>query len=109
MVCTFYGDGICHYLIQSSENAKLSWWIIGLAIMCAGYAYYTLGLEKLTGISSLWFGLFGNGLVIILAAIVALKLYPTSPPASWLIVPVIVWTAFATLLVIGEMKAKTLI
>ena len=44
-----------YYLIQTSTNHQ--WWLYGLALLCATYAYYTLGLAKITHVSALlWFG-----------------------------------------------------
>jgi tryptophan-rich sensory protein len=80
-----------------------------LAILCATYAYYTLGLGKLTGISPLWFGLIGNLLVIVFALFVTLKLAPASRPAAKLVFPVALWTAYATTIVLGEMKFQKLL
>jgi tryptophan-rich sensory protein len=67
---------------------------------------YTLGLAILTGISALWYGLIGNITVILFAPIVVIKLYTVSLTAALLTLPVIVWTAFASLIVIGEMKLE---
>jgi tryptophan-rich sensory protein len=93
-------------LLQSGKT-NLQGWLFALAALCA--LYYTLGLAKLTGISALWFGLAGNLAVIIFAAVVFFKLLPFSTPAAWLAFPVIVWTLYATLLVIGEMKLEKLV
>jgi tryptophan-rich sensory protein len=81
-----------------------AWWIVALAVVCATYAYYTLGLAKLTGISAMWFGLWGNIGVIILSTVVFTKVYAVVPATAWPILPVAIWTFFATLVVIGEMK-----
>jgi hypothetical protein len=43
--------------IQADELTEMT---LILAFICASYAYYTLGLEKLTGISALKWGLAGN-------------------------------------------------
>ncbi len=98
--------GIGRYnLIQTAET-NYQWWLYGLAFLCATYAYYTLGFAKLTNISALWFGLIGNILVILFAAFVVYKLLPVNKIAALLTIPVIVWTAFASLIVIGEMKLE---
>jgi tryptophan-rich sensory protein len=100
--------GIGRYkLLQDFSDYQ--WWLFGLAFLCAAYAYYTLGLSRLTDISALWFGLFGNLLVIVFAAIVVYKLYAVSRVAAFLTVPVILWTLFASIIVIGEMKLQKLI
>lgn len=80
-----------------------------LAVLCATYAYYTLGLAKLTGISALWFGLAGNLVVIAAAAAIAYGLRTVSATAAYLVVPVAVWTAYATTIVLGQMKQQKLI
>ena len=85
------------------------WLVVGLAVLCATYAYYTLGFASLTGISALWFGLAGNLAVILVAAVVAYKISATSVTAASLVVPVVVWTAYATAIVVGEMKVQRLI
>lgn len=101
--------GIARYNLIQINQADYQGWLVGLAILCATYAYYTLGLAKVTSISALWFGLIGNVVVILFAAFVMWKLYPVSRPAAYLTVPVIVWTSFANLIVIGEMKLEKLI
>jgi|GEM_PF-1116101 len=83
--------------------------LFGLAFLCASYAYYTLGLSKITGVSPLWFGLFGNMLVILFCIFVCIRIKTISPLATGLIFPVAIWTFYATLIVIGEMKNKALI
>ncbi|NUO03586.1 MAG: tryptophan-rich sensory protein [Saprospiraceae bacterium] len=59
--------------------------------------------------NTLWFGLAGNIVVILFAAFVVFKLYPVSKTAALLTIPVIVWTLFASLIVVGEMKLQKLI
>ncbi|MFZ9982857.1 MAG: hypothetical protein ACO3FI_12585 [Cyclobacteriaceae bacterium] len=62
--------------------------LFGLAFLCASYAYYTLGFSKLTGVSPLWFGLFGNMLVILFCIFVCIRIKTISPLATGLIFPV---------------------
>ena len=88
---------------------ELQYWLFALALLCATYAYYTLGLAKWTGISALWYGLYGNLAVILFAVFVAAKLYPVSATAALLTLPVALWTTFATLIVVGEMRLEKLI
>ncbi len=83
--------------------------IVGLAVLCASYAYYTLGLTRLTGISSLWFGLFGNLLVIACALFVTFRVAAMSAVAARLILPVVIWTAYATAIVLGQLRAQRLL
>ncbi|UBZ14828.1 tryptophan-rich sensory protein [Flagellimonas marinaquae] len=96
-----------YYLIQTSTNHQ--WWLYGLALLCATYAYYTLGLAKTTHVSALWFGLIGNLVVIIFAILVVYKLFPINKVSALLTIPVILWTMFASIIVIGEMKLEKLI
>ena len=101
--------GIARYILLQSGNNNLQWWLFGLALLCATYAYYTLGLAKLTDVSALWFGLFGNILVILLAALVVFKLLAVNTTAAFLTMPIIIWTTYASLIVLGEMKVEKLI
>ena len=97
-----------HHLIQTGLNSY-QWLLYGLAFLCATYAYYTLGLAKLTNSSALWFGLIGNIVVILFATFVVYKLLMINKTAGLLTIPVIVWTTFASVIVIGEMKLEKLI
>lgn len=101
--------GIGRYTLMQAESTNYQWWLYGLAFLCATYAYYTLGFAKLTNISALWFGLIGNIVVIIFAAVVVYKLLPINKTAALLTIPVIVWTTFASMIVVGEMKLDKLI
>lgn len=101
--------GIARYKLVQSGNHTYQWWLLGLAFLCASYAYYTLGLSQLTHISALWFGLIGNIVVILFAAYVVYLLLPVNRIAALLTVPVIIWTFFASIIVLGEMKLDKLI
>ncbi|MBK8568118.1 MAG: hypothetical protein IPN76_33620 [Saprospiraceae bacterium] len=83
--------------------------IVGLAVLCATYAYYIIGLGKTDRGFSAWFGLWGNLAVIVFTAFVAIQLWPEAKAAAYLVLPVSLWTAYATLIVIGEMKQQALI
>ena len=96
-------------IIRDGFPDSLTWWIVALAVFCATYAYYTLGLAKITGISPLWFGLWGNLAVIVLAANVFFRIYSFTPATSWLVLPICIWTFYATIVVIGEMKLNRLL
>jgi tryptophan-rich sensory protein len=104
---TLLGIGRCNLIRTDFGNYQ--WWLYGLAFLCATYAYYTLGFAKLTNISALWFGRIGNIAVILFAAFVVYKLLPINKTAALLTIPVIIWTIFASLIVIGEMKLEKLI
>lgn len=101
--------GIARQELLKTNQSDYQWLLFALAFLCASYAYYTLGLAKLTHVSALWYGLIGNGVVIAFAAWVVYQLMSVSKLAASLTVPVIVWTAFATLIVLGEMKLKKLL
>jgi tryptophan-rich sensory protein len=60
--------GFARYTLLQASHASLQGWLFGLAFLCATYAYYTLGLVKLTQVSALWLALFGNIAVIVFAA-----------------------------------------
>lgn len=95
--------GAARWLVMSSSlpsKAAVSWMIVGLGVLCAAYAYYTLGLERLTGVSSAVYGLIGNLLVIAVALAVAWAVARHSTLAAWLVAAVSVWTAFATVSVV---------
>lgn len=100
--------GTARHILQVKQAGRGELILI-LALLCATYAYYTLGLAKLTGISALWYGLIGNLAVILVAAVVVIRLLPLSRAAALLVLPVIVWTSYATLIVLGEMKQQKLI
>lgn len=101
--------GISRYNLVQTAQTNYQWWLFGLAFLCATYAYYTLGLAKLTSVSALWFGLIGNIAVILFAMFTIYKLGPVSKISAYLVLPVIVWTAFASLIVVGEMKLEKLL
>ena len=100
---------IARHQLLLANFSSLQPWLYALAVLCATYAYYTLGLARLTGISALWFGLWGNLAVIALASCTVIKLYPASGIAASLTAPIILWTSFATLIVVGEMKLQKLL
>jgi tryptophan-rich sensory protein len=62
--------GVARYQLLQTPQPQLQGWLFGLAFLCATYAYFTLGLAKLTHISALWFGLLGNVAVILAAWVV---------------------------------------
>lgn len=101
--------GIARFRLIQSDLSDYQWWLFGLAFFCATYAYYTLGLQKITGVSALWFGLIGNILVILFASLVVLKFAFINRTAALLTIPVIVWTIYASFIVVGKMKINKLI
>ncbi len=101
--------GFARFQLVQNGQSSASWLLIGLAILCATYAYYTLGFAKLTGISALWFGLWGNLVVIVAAALIVVRLWPLANETALLVLPVAIWTSYATPIVLGEMKQQALI
>lgn len=90
-------------VLEAGGSASFGTAIILLGVFCASYAYYTLGLAQLTGISALWFGLIGNGVVIIFAMALAVQAWPLSTGAGIALAAVAVWTSFATISVVQEL------
>lgn len=101
--------GTARWLVLRTADADGGGAIVALAVLCAAYAYYTLGLAKLTGVSALWYGLAGNVAVVLAALAVAGVLLPAAPAAALLVLPVAVWTTYATAIVVGELKAEGLV
>lgn len=97
--------GIARARLADVDASTMRWWIDGLAVLCAAYAYYTLGLSRLTGVSPLWFGLWGNLVVIVAALWVARRIGMADAAGGWLILPVALWTAYATAIVLGKLQA----
>jgi tryptophan-rich sensory protein len=102
--------GIARYVLLNQGNAQSKGYIIiGLAVLCASYAFYTLGLSKLTGLSPLWFGLWGNIVVILATLVVCWILWRRSVTAVLLVAPVIAWTTFATFIIVGQLRLQGLL
>ncbi|HEU4901496.1 MAG TPA: TspO/MBR family protein [Flavisolibacter sp.] len=102
--------GIARYVLtKQGDNRFQGYAIVGFAVLCATYAYYTLGLSQLTGIPALWLGLWGNLAVIIAATILCWLLYNRSATATLLVAPVIAWTLFATFIIVGKLKLQGLV
>lgn len=72
--------------------------------ICSSYPYYTLGLEKLTQISALKFGLGGNILVILTALWVGAEISGFSANLSYLIYPIVIWTFFVSMIILGQLR-----
>lgn len=92
------------YKLVLGNERDLALMILVLAFICATYPYYTLGLEKLTGISALKFGLFGNILVILTALWVGIEISNFSANLSYLIYPIVIWTFFASMIILGQLR-----
>ncbi|MDI1323552.1 MAG: hypothetical protein PSV36_12450 [Algoriphagus sp.] len=92
------------YKLVLGNERDLALMILVLAFICATYPYYTLGLEKLTGISALKFGLFGNILVILTALWVGIEISNFSANLSYLIYAIVIWTFFASMIILGQLR-----
>jgi len=84
----FLAMGIARWLV-AQRNAASAKWPDALAIACMLYPLYTAGLRSLT------IGFWGTVVTLILAAAVLLRVRPIRISAAALIVPVIVWLAYA--------------
>ena len=94
-----------HHLLQIGHE-ELQWLLFILAFICSTYAYYTIGLSKITGISASWLGLSGNMIVILFGGYVTFMIYPDSVFSALLVIPTILWTVLASLIIVGEMKLE---
>lgn len=103
-VFLFFLLAILRYNLMLIQESNLASMTILLAVICSSYAYYTLGLEKLTGISALKFGLFGNILVILAALWVGVTVSELSSNLSYLVFPIVAWTFFATMIILGQLR-----
>ncbi|SEF99798.1 TspO and MBR related proteins [Bryocella elongata] len=84
----FLAMGLARWL-AAQRNAAIARWPDALALACMLYPLYTAGLRSLT------IGFWGTVATLILAAAVLLRVRPIRTSAAALIVPVIVWLAYA--------------
>jgi tryptophan-rich sensory protein len=103
-VVLFFLLAVLRFKLIQIQADELAGMILVLAFICASYAYYTLGLEKLTGISALKLGLAGNIFVILAALWVGRMVSELSANLSYLVFPVVVWTFFATMIILGQLR-----
>lgn len=103
-VILFFLLALLRFKLEQIHADDLSSMTLVLAFICASYAYYTLGLERLTGISALKFGLAGNILVILAALWVGRMVSDLSANLSYLVFPIVVWTFFATMIILGQLR-----
>lgn len=103
-VVLFFFLAILRYKLLEVQADDLASLVIFLAVLCSSYPYYTLGLEKLTGISALKLGLIGNILVILAGLWVGDQVGDFSSKLSYLVFPVVVWTFYATMILIGQLR-----
>lgn len=103
-VVLFFFLAILRFKLLEFQAEELAWLVVFLALICASYAYYTLGLEKLTGISALKLGLAGNVVVILAGLWVGDQVGDFSSRLSYLVFPVVVWTFYASMILIGQLR-----
>ena len=103
-VILFFLLALLRFKLEQIQANGLASTTLVLAFICASYAYYTLGLEKLTGISALKFGLAGNIVVILAALWVGRLVSDLSANLSYLVFPIVVWTIFATMIILGQLR-----
>lgn len=103
-VILFFFLAIVRFKLLEGNATELAWLVVFLALLCASYAYYTLGLEKLTGISALKLGLVGNVVVILAGLWVGNQVGDFSSKLSYLVFPVVIWTFYATMIILGQFR-----
>lgn len=86
------------------DMSEMAFNVFTLALVCAMYPYYTLGLEKATGISAIKFGLLGNGLILMVSLWLASQVGQISPQLAYFVFPLVVWTAYTTFVLIGRIR-----
>lgn len=101
--------GLARTKLQDIDANGLDHWLFLLAMLCASYAYYTLGLGRITGLSPLWFGLWGNLIIILVTTWICRLIVNHSLPAALLVAPIAIWTIYATIIVLGEMRQNHLL
>ncbi|MCU0527766.1 MAG: tryptophan-rich sensory protein [Elainella sp. Prado103] len=69
-------------------------WVTGLAVFCCLYPFWTLAFDSRV------MGLIGNGLTLLLAGWVTVKVSQVSGWATVIVVVLVTWVIFATLLLI---------
>ena len=91
--------GAARYLLNDSGEAARSTknWLVVLLLFCLAYPIYTIGFN------SELIGFFGNLATIALTIFVLTRTLKFSKFAAFLLVPIIFWVSFATLIVIAEL------
>ena len=92
--------GAARYLLnefgEAAAGAKNL--LIGLLLFCLAYPIYTIGF------TSRLLGLIGNMATIALTIFIITKVFKFSKTAAYLLIPIIIWVGFASLLTLAEMK-----
>ncbi len=69
--------------------------VLILILFCLAYPLYAIATDS-------WaLGLIGNFLTIALALYVIVRVWPASPPAAWLVFPIIPWVSYATFAILN--------
>lgn len=91
--------GAARYLLNASGEAAKGTknWLVILLLFCLAYPIYTIGFN------SEILGFAGNLATIALTIFVFTKTFRFSKTAASLLVPIIVWVSFATLIVMAEL------
>ena len=87
--------GAARWLVVRSGGERAgrqAGYIVLLLLFCLAYPFYTMGLKSVA------IGLIGNVTTIIAAAWVASRVRTSSKAAAGLVLPVVAWVSFATVL-----------
>ncbi len=94
------------YTFIPTESMEIPGLILGLAVLCASYPYYTLGLERLTGFSAIKLGLIGNGAIIFTTIVVGNGVAKISTDLAYFLFPIVVWTAYTSFVLLGRLRLE---
>jgi translocator protein len=91
--------GAARYLLNASGETARSTknWLVILLLFCLAYPIYTIGFN------SELIGFLGNLATIALTVFVLTRTLKFSKLAAFLLVPIILWVSFATLIVMAEL------
>jgi len=84
-------------LVNYTAASQARWLVTLLIIFCLLWPLYSIAIGSIIG------GLIGNIATIVLAIIVVVFIWPVSFVSACLVMPVIAWVAFATLIVLGQL------
>lgn len=99
----FAALGLSRWLILGTRvgQTKGADWIVLLLLLCAAYPFYTLGLRSPV------MGLIGNAVTCVFALWVANRVRQRSVTAAWLISSVAAWVAFASVLIVEQLRGSS--
>jgi tryptophan-rich sensory protein len=83
------------YSESTANQAQI--WVTFLIVSCLVYPLYSLALSSVLG------GFLGNIWTIALASFTVSRVWSTSKPAAYSILPVIIWVSFATSITMSEL------